>query len=82
MFPLKAAFTPKDSSRWFAFNSRLQGGPARGQGSLWSEKGLDGIGSRTGDVQGATHIHRGPRQCTRASLSRFRPAKILTPLQS
>lgn len=25
MFPLKAAFTPKDSSRWFAFNSRLQG---------------------------------------------------------
>lgn len=25
MSPLKAAFTPKDSSRWFAFNSRLQG---------------------------------------------------------
>lgn len=62
MFPLKAAFTPKDSSRWFAFNSRLQGATPS------SRPGLSLVWNGTGwhwvQDWSRTCIRRGPRPCT------------------
>lgn len=79
MFPLKAAFTPKDSSRWFAFNSRLQGATP----SSWPELSLEQEGALGAGLGTCREPHTSiVGHGTRASLSWFRPAKILTPLQS
>lgn len=78
MFPLKAAFPPKDSSRWFAFNSRLQG--AMPSSRLGCRKGLGGMGCRTGAMHRATRIHRGPRPCAMCTPFPVQTSKTRHPL--
>lgn len=69
MFPLKAAFTPKDSSRWFAFNSRLQGATPSSwpglsleqEGAGWpQEQDWGRAGNHTHPSWAMAHVHPFP----------------------
>lgn len=57
MFPLKAAFTPKDSSRWFAFNSRLQGATPSSWPGLSLEREGTGWHWEQGWGRAGSHTH-------------------------